>query len=141
MSDITVDRPTISSAAVDRVISASRAKATDMGLAAVVVVVDESGQLKAAHRMDGALLGSIQVATDKAYSAAATKTPTNAWLAYTQNDENFALGLFGIDRVCPLAGGIPLTFGNDVVGAIGVSGGSLDDDQQIALAGADALNS
>jgi uncharacterized protein GlcG (DUF336 family) len=139
MGSATVTRPSISGLAAQKVVQSAIAEAERMGLAAVIAVVDDSGVLKAFHRMDGSLLSMVQVAQEKAFSSAATRIPTGKWFEYTRADKVFEFGISAIKGICPLAGGIPLVVGTDVVGAVGVSAGSLDQDEQIAQAAAGAL--
>jgi uncharacterized protein GlcG (DUF336 family) len=122
------------------VIQSAIAEAERMGLAAVIAVVDESGVLKAFHRMDGSLLSMVEVAQDKAFSSAATRTPTGKWYEYTRDDKPFEFGISAIKGICPLAGGVPLVLGADVVGAVGVSAAALEQDEQIAQAAAAAFS-
>jgi len=139
MGSATVTRPSISGLAAQKVVEAAIAEAERIGLAAVIAVVDDSGVLKTFHRMDGSPLSMVQVAQEKAFSSAATRIPTGKWFEYTREDQAFEFGLSAIKGICPLAGGIPLVVGTDVIGAIGVSAGTLDQDEQIALAALAAL--
>jgi uncharacterized protein GlcG (DUF336 family) len=123
------------------VIEAAVRKAESLGVAAVVAVVDESGVLKAFHRMDNALLSMVQVAQDKAFSGAATRLPTGMWYEATQQDKVFGFGISAVKGICPLAGGIPITVGGEVIGAVGVSAGTLEQDEQIAQAAVAAVSS
>jgi glc operon protein GlcG len=97
-----------------------------------VVVVDESGIVKALARMDGSWLSALQVAQDKAYSAAATTAPTAVWRKVAADDPELGFGLAAIDRLSPLGGGVPLVADGTVVGAIGVSRGSIAQDTDVA---------
>jgi uncharacterized protein GlcG (DUF336 family) len=129
----TISRLTISAAMASKLLEEAQAKANEIGVPAVVVVVDESGVLKALARMDGAPLMSLQVAEDKAYSAAGLGLPTDQWHALVKDDPAFGYGLAkGVDRLCPLGGGYPIVIDGSVVGGIGVSGGSYTQDMEIA---------
>ena len=139
MDHVTFAKQGISAKAAQRVLEAAVAAAERLELAATIAVVDESGLLKGLIRMDDSLLAGVQVAQDKAYSSASTKYPTSAWLGVTSSSKEFALGLYSLPRICPLAGGVPLVVDGQVVGAVGVSGGMPDQDEQIATAAADAL--
>lgn len=137
----TFEKRSITAEAAQAVISACVAKANDRGGAFVVVVVDESGVVKASVRMDGAPLLSVQVATDKAYTAAGFGMATDAWFEFANGDEPLKLGAAtGIDRLVMFGGGYPLTEGDRVVGAVGVSGGHWSDDMEVAKAGVEAFN-
>ena len=127
-------------AAAQRVIIAAREKAQALGLKMNIAVVCEGGNLRAFERMNGAWLGSIQIAQDKAYSARAFDMETKALGKLAQSGD----ALFGIHttnncRIVIFGGGVPLKNGDKVVGAIGVSGGSADQDHEVATAGANAF--
>jgi uncharacterized protein GlcG (DUF336 family) len=130
------EKRSITAQSAQAVISACVAAATDRGGAYVIVVVDESGVLKAAVRMDGAPLLSVQVATDKAYTAVGFGMATDAWFDFVDGDAPLRLGApTGIDRLVVFGGGFPLKDGDQIVGAVGVSGGHYSDDMEIAKAG------
>jgi uncharacterized protein GlcG (DUF336 family) len=134
------EKRSITAEAAQAVISASVAKATERGGAFVIVVVDESGVTKASLRMDGAPLVSVQVATDKAYTAAGFGMPTNDWFDFIDSDGPLKLGATaGIDRLVIFGGGYPLKDGDQIVGAVGVSGGHWSDDMEVAKAGLEAF--
>ncbi|MGV0680602.1 heme-binding protein [Mycolicibacterium fortuitum] len=139
MTTVSVTKLSISADAAKLALDAAAAEATKLGLAASIAILDESGTLKAFLRMDSSLLSGIQVAQDKAYSSVATQLPTSAWLGVTGASKEFELGLFGIDRICPISGGVPIMVEGRLIGAIGVSGGMPDQDEQIANAAAAGL--
>lgn len=123
-----------------RVIAAAEKKATDIGQPMNIAVVDGGGNLVAHVRMDGAWLGSIDISINKAYTARAFNLATKDLAAQAQPGKQF----YGIHasnqgRIMIFAGGIPLLRGGEVVGAIGVSGGSGEQDQSVATAGAAAF--
>jgi uncharacterized protein GlcG (DUF336 family) len=105
-----------------------------------VAVADDGGNLVAHVRMDGAWIGSIDISIKKAFTARAFDIATKDLAPLAQPGGDF----FGIDasnggRVMIFAGGIPLKRGGKVVGAIGVSGGSGEQDHAVAEAGAAAF--
>ena len=121
-------------------VDAALTEADGIGVPMNVAVVDAGGNLTAFARQDGAWLGSIAIAQGKAYTARAFDMPTKDLAAEAQPGRS----LYGIEatdpgRIVVFAGGIPLTEGDEVVGAIGVSGGTVDQDQQVAEAGAAAF--
>jgi uncharacterized protein GlcG (DUF336 family) len=125
-----------------RVIEAASAQADSIGVAMNIAVIDAGANLTAFQRQDGAWLGSIAVAHAKAYTARAFDMPTAELQSMVQPEEP----LYGIEasdpgRIAAFPGGIPLKVGGEIVGAIGVSGGLVDQDQQVAEAGAAALSS
>lgn len=104
----------------------------------VIAVVDSGGYLVLQQRLDGAQLGSHEVARQKAETAVRFRRPTRVFEdALTQG--GLHLRLLGMTNLVPLDGGIPLIRDGAVVGAIGVSGMRSDQDAQVAQAGADAL--
>ena len=122
------------------VLAAARKKAGDLGVAMNIAVVDDGGNLLAFARMDGAWLGSIEIAQDKAWTARAFDISTKELASMSQPKQP----LFGIaqahrGRVIIFAGGILLKAGGRVVGAVGVSGGTPDQDHEVAEAGASAF--
>jgi uncharacterized protein GlcG (DUF336 family) len=123
-----------------RVIDSARRAAESIGVAMNIAVVDQGNNLVAFDRMDGAWLGSIDIAMGKAYTARAFNMSTKDLAPLCQPGES----LFGIHasnngRLIVFPGGIPLTRDGEVVGAIGVSGGAVEQDQAVALAGAEAF--
>jgi uncharacterized protein GlcG (DUF336 family) len=125
-----------------RMIQAAEAKARELGKSFVIAVVDESGVLKAFSRMDGAPLLSVQVAQDKAYTAAGFGLSTDGWYEFIKNDPPLATGATtGIDRLVVFGGGYPIRIGDRVVGGIGVSGGHYTEDMEVAQAGLAVLGS
>jgi uncharacterized protein GlcG (DUF336 family) len=136
----TVSRPSITLELAQRIVDRAVAQAGEDGGAFVVCVVDESGVQKAFARMDGAPLLSVQVAQDKAYTAAGFQLPTDAWFDFIKDDEPLRVGApTGIDRLVVFGGGYPVTVEGCVVGGIGVSGGHYSQDMAIAQAGLRAL--
>lgn len=123
-----------------RVIAAAEAKAAEIGQPMNIAVADEGGNLVAHVRMDGAWIGSIDISIKKAFTSRAFDISTKDLATHSQSGGQF----FGIHasnggRIMIFAGGIPLKRDGTVVGAIGVSGGSGDQDHTVAEAGANAL--
>ena len=133
-------KQSVTSEAAHQVIAAAERKALEIGTPMVIAIVDESGVLKALSRMDGAALLSVQVAQDKAYTAAGFGLATDQWHDFIKNDPPLAAGATaGISRLVIFGGGYPIKVGDQVVGAIGVSGGHYSQDMQVAQAGLAAL--
>jgi uncharacterized protein GlcG (DUF336 family) len=119
-----------------RVIAAAEKKSREINQPMNVAVVDEGGNLVAHIRMDGAWIGSIDISQKKAYTSRAFDISTKDLAAHSQSGGQF----FGIHasnngKIMIFAGGIPLKRNGKVVGAIGVSGGSGDQDHAVAEAG------
>lgn len=129
----------LSEALSERLTKAVEEKAKSMGVRTVVALCDTGGNLKFLARMDGAFLGSVAIAQEKAYTSVALKMPTKS-----VGDEAVpggALeGLSGNDynRISMLGGGEPLVFEGLLHGGIGVSGGTAEEDTYLAHFGAEA---
>ena len=116
---------------------AAASEATARGVAPVVSVVDSAGELIYVWRPDAAQVASVNVATDKARTAAIFRRPSKAFEDQASQGRPSALALA---RGVPLQGGVPLVVDNHVVGAIGVSGASsAPEDSELAEIGAKAL--
>jgi uncharacterized protein GlcG (DUF336 family) len=114
--------------------------AQDMGARINVAVVDSSGLLAAFLRMPGAPLHSVDIAIDKAYTAASFGLPTHRWTEALQGHSAAVRdGLVRRPRFVAFGGGLPIVEAGQRIGAIGVSGGSEEQDQAIAMAGLAAL--
>jgi len=119
-----------------RVIMAARKKAEEMGVMQNIAVVDAGGNLAAFARMDGAWGGSIDIAKNKAYTARAFDMTTEALGAISQPGEMcFGIHASNDLRVIIFGGGIPLVRNGKVFGAVGVSGGTVPQDIEVAEAG------
>jgi uncharacterized protein GlcG (DUF336 family) len=122
------------------IIAAAEKKAAEIGQPMNIAVADSGGNLVAHVRMDGAWLGSVDISINKAFTARAFDISTKELAVHAQPGKQF----YGIHasndgRIMIFAGGIPLKRDGKVVGAIGVSGGSGDQDQAVAEAGAAAF--
>jgi uncharacterized protein GlcG (DUF336 family) len=123
-----------------RVIAAGQAKASEIGSPSNVAVVDAGGNLVSHIRMDDAWVGSVDISINKAFTARAFNVATKDLAQNAQPGEQF-YGIQGSNhgRVMIFAGGIPLRQDDQVVGAVGVSGGTGEQDQAIAEAAAAAF--
>lgn len=138
--ELTVNRPTISLEAAAKAITAGIEKAREIGVPMSIAVVDDSGELKAFSRMDGASVVSVKVAIDKGYTVAATGFPsTSALYEFVREDGPLALGFAHVDRIKTFGGGVVLNDGDTAIGAVGVSGGHYSQDEVVAVAAAEAL--
>ena len=118
-----------------RLMDGARRKAKEIGVPMVIAVVDAGGNLVAQARMDDALLVSVSISLNKAYTAVALKMPTHE-LAPLAQPEKPLFGIHNADggRIIIFGGGLPLTAAGAVMGGIGVSGGSVEQDIECALA-------
>lgn len=127
-------------AAARRVIGAVEAAAREMRVALSVAVVDSGDQLVAFARMDGADLVSIDLARDKAFSALMNRMPTRDLAPMVQpGTEYYGYDSLAAGRMVVFAGGMPLQRDGVLVGAVGVSGGSAEEDQRAADAAVTAF--
>jgi uncharacterized protein GlcG (DUF336 family) len=124
-----------------RMISAGEKQAQKLGIPYNLAVVDAGGNLISHVRMDGAWLGSIDISIHKAFTSRAFDMATQDLAKMAQSGKP----LFGInstnhDRVVIFAGGMPVKAGAKVVGAVGASGGTVDQDQQVVEAAVAAFS-
>jgi uncharacterized protein GlcG (DUF336 family) len=131
---------TITSERADTLTKAAEAKAADIGIAVSIVVLDSGGNLKAFSRMDGAWLGSIDVAIKKARTSVLFEMETQqVWEVCKPEAQAHGLELTN-GALVTFAGGIPLKSANGhLLGAIGVSGGQVAQDFEVAHAALKAL--
>lgn len=122
-----------------RIIAAAESKAAEIGQPMNIAVSDSGGNLVAHVRMDGAWIGSIDISIKKAWTSRAFDISTKDLAAHSQSgDQFFGIHASNNGKVMIFAGGIPIKKRGKVVGAIGVSGGSGEQDHAVAKAGADA---
>jgi uncharacterized protein GlcG (DUF336 family) len=134
----TFQKGSISAESAARMVEAALAKAKSLGVPQIVAILDESGLLKAFCRMDGAPLISIEVAQNKAYTAL-LGAPSQDFFNRIKDNPALLAGVPHIPRIVTFGGGLPIRIGEAVVGAIGVSGGSVEQDIDCAQAGLDAI--
>ena len=121
-----------------KAMTAAEAEAKKNNLSMVIAILDSGGLLVMLQRLDNTQWGSIEVAKDKAYSAVAFRRPTKAFSdAIVQGGAG--LRLLNLTGASLIEGGVPIVVDGKVIGSIGVSGGSAQQDAQVAQAGADAV--
>jgi uncharacterized protein GlcG (DUF336 family) len=130
----THDKKSLRLATAKRIVEAAAKKAFEIKVPMVIAVVDESGILMLLERMEGAPLISVDVAQNKAYTAAAVRMPTHKVSEIIQPGKP-AFGFHTMPRIAPFGGGFPIGADDKVVGGIGVSGGSAVQDMECAQAG------
>ncbi len=123
-------------AASQRIAGMAHVEADKNGWRLVIAILDDGGHLLYLERMDGAQIGSVQVAQDKARSAVLFKRPTKALEEAVAAGRTVVMKLAG---AIPVEGGHPIVVDGEVLGAIGVSGATSAQDSQVALAGLKAL--
>ena len=123
-----------------KIIAAATKKAEEIGQPMCIAVACAGGHLLAFERMPSAWLGSIDISQKKAFTARAFNITTKDLAANSQSgDQFFGIHASNDGKIMIFAGGIPVRQGDQVIGAIGVSGGSGEQDHAVAEAGAVAL--
>jgi glc operon protein GlcG len=121
-----------------KVMAGAEAEAQKNNWFVVIAIVDTGGNLVSLQRLDNTQFGSVEVARQKAWSAAAFRRPTKVFQeAVAGGGAN--LRILRLEGASPLEGGIPLVVDGQIIGAIGVSGMTGEQDAQIAQAGVDSL--
>lgn len=131
-----LDAKVIGMDAARTMMTAAEAEATRNGWPVAIAIVDAAGELILFHKLDGTQAASIDIAIGKASTAARLRRPTKAL------EDAIASGrmaLAAVDGVLPLEGGVPIVVDGQVIGAIGVSGVTSQQDAQVAEAGVAAL--
>lgn len=140
MSELTRAQQTITRAGARAAVDAGLAQAEKMGIKINIAVVDSGGHLVAFERMDGAMMISTAIAQDKAWSVVmGGGMPTADWWDAISGDPGLQAGFPHRDRLVVFGGGVPITVDGHAVGAVGVSGGSAEEDVEVASAGAAAV--
>lgn len=138
---VTGNHPKLTAEGARAVLTTAQRRASEIRCPMNIAAVDEGALLLLFERMDGAKPSSIAIALVKAQAAAMRRSPTGATMAGENVNIPVALGLAiaGPTAQTPIRGGVPLVADGQVVGAIGVSAGSNDQDLDVARAGAAAL--
>ena len=130
------DKKALTLEAAKQIAAAAEKEAAGSKLTMVIAILDDGGNLIYLERMDETQIGSIDVAQQKAHSAIAFKRPTKVFEDAVAGGRNALLRLPG---AIPVEGGLPLIAGGKIIGAIGCSGGTSQQDGVVAKAGADAM--
>lgn len=139
MSDVTA-RPTLTAAGAMKVLHAAWEHSLSMGVPVDISVCDSSGNELAFLRPDGAPLLSMGIARDKAWTVCAFHgIPTDKWFGMIADEPSLLHGIVQRDRLVIFGGGVPIRVDGELVGAVGCSGGSAEQDAEIASAGVAAL--
>ena len=139
MGNNTITKQGISAEAAQKLILNACKKAKEINLNIAITVIDDGGNLKAFHRMDGSVLIANSASYKKAFTALGFGMPTgDTWYGFIKDDPILMNGASSLKDFTLLGGGSPITIGGEIVGAIGVSGGHYKQDEQCVNA---ALNS
>jgi glc operon protein GlcG len=128
-------KPCLTSAEIHAMAAACRAEAERIGINVTIAIVDDGANLLYLERLDGAKVMSIEIATQKACTSAISHRPT---ATFAQRVEQ-SVAFLRVPGILPLQGGLPILAGDQCAGGVGVSGGSGEQDEQIASAGIAAL--
>ena len=139
VTPVAVTQQVVSAAAVSVALEAAIAHAERIGVRINVAVADSGGNLAGFLRMPGAFLQSIDIAIDKAYTAAGFGFSTKDWMQLIGHDEGMKLGFSARPRLVVFGGGLPIRAGGVLIGGIGVSGASEAQDEECARAALDAI--
>jgi uncharacterized protein GlcG (DUF336 family)/quercetin dioxygenase-like cupin family protein len=139
----TLQKKALSLAGAERAISAAKAEAARLQApGGVIAVVDDGGNLMALERLDGTFAAGANVSIGKARTAVLFKKPTRVFEELINSSGKGRTVMTSLDNFTPLIGGIPIVVDGEIVGGVGVSGAaSADEDEKLAIAGANALNS
>ena len=124
---------------------AAEEKAAQIGVDMDIAIVDDGTNLLCFHRMDGAKITSIDVAINKAFTAAGARVPTSkygelaSWVLAAPGAKAFGIHVSNRGRFMILGGGLPILVDGQPIGGIGCSSGTVDQDAEVAQAGIDAL--
>ena len=116
-----VKKHSISSELAQKMVDAAVAKAREIGVSENVTILDDGGNLKAFGRMDGASIPTIEIAQNKAYTAL-FGVSTQDFFNFIKGDPSLLAGIPTLSRVAAWGGGFPIKVGEEIVGAIGISG-------------------
>ncbi len=128
-----VEKKVLTLEAAKKIVAAAEAEAKKRNARVVIAVVDDGGRLIFLERLDDTQVASVEVGIGKARTAAIFRRPSKVFEDQVKAGRVAALGLPG---ATPLQGGIPITYEGKVVGAIGVSGETPEEDEDIAKVGA-----
>lgn len=135
---LTIKRLDIQDARV--LIAGAREKSEEIGVPMCIAITDEGGNLIAFERMDGGKVTSSMIAIDKSFTASAAKKATHEYGAASQpGSPAYGIGSAIGGRLMVVGGGLPVIVEGEVVGGIGVSSGTPDQDRAVAQAGIDSF--
>jgi glc operon protein GlcG len=133
-----MDKKTLTLDGAKSIAAAAAAEAKRLGAGGAIAIVDDGGSLVYLERLEGTFPAAATVAIEKARTAAQFRRPTRVFEDAIRNGRN---ALLGVAVMTPLQGGVPITIGGQIVGAIGVSGAaSAQQDDDIAQAASTALD-
>ena len=139
VSSVAIPQSVISAEAVSVALEAAVAHAEKLGVKINVALADSGGNLTGFLRMPGAFIQSIDIAIDKAYTAAGFGFSTKDWMKVIGHDKGMKLGFSARPRLVVFGGGLPVRVAGELIGGIGVSGASEAQDEECARAALAAI--
>lgn len=133
MTSKSIPSANISRESAAALIAAALDAGREQGIELAVAVTDSTGSLRAFERADGAPFLTASVAVDKAWTSASFGFPTHVWNDYVTNDPKVA-PLAHLPRMVAVGGGYPILESGKLIGGLGISGGSYQQDQDAAVA-------
>ena len=135
------NEPTLGDADAETAVGAIRDQLRSEGKAAVIAVADSQGEMLALLRLDGAARAAIQIAMNKAFTAARERKPTlDIGRKVRDPQRGFDIAYYGDERYVGWGGGVPVVHDGQVVGAVGVSGLPEEEDMRLAALGVEAIH-
>jgi uncharacterized protein GlcG (DUF336 family) len=128
MDDIVYETKNVTCKAAMQMCQFAVEKATQMGIKINVSVTDKSGLEISFLRMEGSFIHSIEIAKDKAYTSSSFGFPTSSWTQIFKDQPHLEQGFSNRKRLIPFGGGFPVFINGELAGAIGVSGGTEEED-------------
>ena len=139
---VTRDSPRLTLQGARLIMAAAARKATSIGVPMDIAVVDDAGHLLVFNRMDGAKLSSIDIAVSKAWTAACARRATHEYAEIAgPGKPAFGIHVSNHGRFMIVGGGLPIFVDGRIVGGIGCSSGTTQQDRNVAAAGISALSS
>ncbi|EMR06973.1 cobalamin adenosyltransferase [Bhargavaea cecembensis] len=130
-----VESKSVSITLAKKMLEAAEAKGKELGMPFSIAIVDKAGNLKAFTAQDGAPILSIDIAQNKAFSAAAYNRATHEWYDRLKDDPPLLHGIVHTERLVIFGGGYPIHLDGECIGGIGVSGGHYTHDMKVCEAG------
>lgn len=134
------EKKSITLTTAQQMVDAAVKKGKELGIRVNVAIVDEGGHLVSFARMDDAPILSIEIATNKAYTAIAFGLPTHEWHPLISGETSLREGIIHTPRLVVFGGGYPIKVGDQIIGGIGVSGGSTEQDMSCCQAALAIIN-
>jgi uncharacterized protein GlcG (DUF336 family) len=135
-----IESKNISLALANKMLEAALVKGEELGIPFSISIVDRVGNLKAFAAMDGAPVLSLEIAQNKAFSAATYNRATHEWYDRIKDDPPLLHGIVHTPRLIIFGGGYPIKINNELIGGVGVSGGHYSHDMQVCQAALEFLN-